>query len=154
MDIEIIGIKSRHLFNFRNLGLENDGLEINGKAIPLLGEFSSFADVVKDADFVIGPGSSCLIETPLLGKDYYYYQHTAFHEFCLSIRPAIFDYINLSSTMEQLRENILKKQPYRQGCSVQDIVDLEGVKTKEDLFHKFESGIQAVLDTIKDGKNT
>jgi len=56
--------------------------------------------------------------------------------------------------MEQLRENILKKQPYQQGCSLQDIVDLEGVKTKEDLFHKFESGIQAVLDTIKDGKNT
>ena len=61
MDIEIIGIKSRHLFNFRNLGLKNDGLEINGKAIPLLGEFSSFADVVKDADFVIGPGSTILI---------------------------------------------------------------------------------------------
>ena len=56
--------------------------------------------------------------------------------------------------MEQLRENILKKQPYRQGCSIQDIVDLGGGKTKEDLFHKFESGIQAVFDSIEDGKKS
>jgi hypothetical protein len=152
MDIGIIGIKSRHLFNFRNLGLVKDWLEINGKTIPLLGEFSSFNDVVKDADFVIGPGGTSLIEASLLGKDYYMYNHIVFQESYASTCFAIFDYINISNTMEQLRENILKRQPYKQGCSVNDLIDLEGVKTKEDLFDKFESGIQAVLDDLATSK--
>ena len=51
--------------------------------------------------------------------------------------------------MRQLHENILKRQPYKQGCSVNDLIDLEGVKTKEDLFNKFESGIKEVLHDIE-----
>ena len=89
-----------------------------------------------------------------MGKDYYVYQHTAFYEYAPNILPSLFDYVNGSFNMGQLRENILKRQPYKQGCSVNDLIDLEGVKTKEDLFHKFESGIQAVLDSIEDEKDS
>ena len=47
--------------------------------------------------------------------------------------------------MDQLKENILNKQPYNQGYSVKDLVDLEGIKTKEDIYNKFETVIQEVL---------
>ena len=154
LGIELIGIKNRYTFHYRNIGLPDKELVIDGMTIPLLSGYSSFPDAVKDADCVIGPASTALIEAGLMDKDYYVYQHTAFHEYVPSRLPSLFDYVNGSFDMEQLRENIHKKQPYRQGCSVQDIVDLEGVKTKEDLFHKFELGIQAVLDSIDDEKNT
>ena len=61
---------------------------------------------------------------------------------------SLFDYVNGSFDMCQLRNNIENRQPYKQGYSVNDLVDLEGVETKQDLFLKFESGIQAVLDNI------
>ena len=61
LGIEIIGIKSRYQHHYRNLGLENDKLEINGKVIHLLSGYYSFPDIVKDADFVIGPASTALM---------------------------------------------------------------------------------------------
>ena len=153
LGMEIIGIKSRHAFFFRNIGMTDEKLVVNGNAIPLLSGYSSFPDAIKNADCIIGPASTALIEAGLMGKDYYVYQHTEFHEYVPSILPSLMDYVNASFNMEQLRVNILKKQPYKQGCSVNDLIDLEGVKTKEDLFKKFESGIQAVLENIESSKN-
>lgn len=149
LEIELLGIKSRYQFHYRNLGLEDDKLEIDGKVIHLLSGYNSFPEAVKDADFVIGPASTALIEAGLMGKDYYVYQHTAFYKYVPNILPSLFDYVNGSFDMEQLRKNILKRQPYKQGCSVSDLIDLEGVKTKENLYNKFESGIQAVLNDIE-----
>jgi hypothetical protein len=64
-------------------------------------------------------------------------------------QPSIYKHVNVAFDMKQLRENILKRQPYKQGCSVNDLIDLEGVKTKENLYNKFKSGIQAVLNDIE-----
>jgi hypothetical protein len=153
LGMEIIGIKSRHAFQFSNIGLTDEKLVANGNAIPLLSGYSSFPDAIKDADCIIGPTSTALIEAGLMGKDYYVYQHTVFHEFVPNMLPSLFDYVNVSFNMGQLRENILKRTPYKQGCSVNDLVDLEGVNTKEDLYKKFESGIQAVLENIESLKN-
>ena len=149
--INLIGLKSRRRscsYTYSNIGLPDNKLVINGNAIPLLSGYASFADAVKYADFVIGPASTALIEAGLMDKDYYVYQHTAFHEYVPNMLPSLFDYINASFNMDQLRETIQNRRPYKQGCSVNDLIDLEGVKTKEDLFHKFESGIQAVLESI------
>ncbi|MDB3917360.1 hypothetical protein N9357_02725 [bacterium] len=149
LGIELIGIKNRHTFQYRNIGLTDNKLVINGNAIPLLSGYASFPDAVKYADFVIGPASTALIEAGLMDKDYYVYQHTAFHEYVPNMSSSLFDYVNGSFNMDQLRENIQNRRPYKQGCSVNDLIDLEGVKTKEDLYSKFESGIQAVLDNIE-----
>jgi hypothetical protein len=149
LGMEIVGIKNRHVFQYHNIGLADKKLVINGNAIPLLSGYSSFPDAIKGTDCVIGPASTALIEAGLMGKDYYVYQHTLFQEFVPNMLPSLFDYVNGSFNMGQLRENILKRQPYKQGCSVNDLIDLEGVKTKEDLFNKFESGIQAVLHDIE-----
>ena len=53
LEIELLGIKSRHAFHYRNIGLPDNKLVINGNAIPLLSGYASFPDAVKDADFVI-----------------------------------------------------------------------------------------------------
>jgi hypothetical protein len=152
LNIEVIGIKAKHQFQYRNLGITEDVLKIKDNAIPLLSNFP-FCDAVNNADFVIGPASTALIETNLLGKDYYLFQHTAFHKYSPSILPSLFDFVNASFDIVQLRKNIQNRQPYKEGCSINDLIDLEGVKTKEDLYHKFESGIQAVLDDIAKSKN-
>jgi hypothetical protein len=145
LGIELIGIKARHEMEFSNSGIETNELNLNGKKIPLLFGYTAFPEAVKEADIIIGPASTVIIEASLLSKDYYVYQQTPFHDFTLSILPALYDCVNVSYNMLQLRKNILNKQPYRQGCSVYDIVDLEGVKTREDLFRKFESGVEEVL---------
>ena len=49
LGMEIIGIKSRHAFQFKNIGLTDEKLVINGNAIPLLSGYSSFPDAIKDA---------------------------------------------------------------------------------------------------------
>jgi len=149
LKIELIGIKTRHSFSYNNLGLDDDIWRIEDHEIPLLSGYTTFPDAIKDADIVIGPASTALIEAGLLGKDYYVFQHTAFHEFIPSLFPSLFNYINASYSIEQLKKNILKKQPYKKGCSVNDLVDLDGVKSKEDLYRKYEVGIQEVLDDIE-----
>mgnify|MGYP001280075744 CR=1 FL=1 len=55
------------------------------------------------------------------------------------------EYINIAYSLKQLKENILNHRPYRKGCSVNDLVDLDGMETREDLFRKFETGVEAAL---------
>jgi len=153
LGIEITAIKARSSLHFRNFGLKDYKMEINDKVIPLLSGYSSFPDAAKEVDLIIGPASTALIEAGLMGKDYYVYQHTAFHENNPNIFKALFEFVNASFDMGQLRDNILKRQPYKQGYSVKDLLDLEGVETNEDLYKKFESSIEAVLDNIETSKN-
>ena len=120
-------------------------MKINGKNIPLLAGYSSFPDAAENADLIIGPCSTAIIEAGLMGKDYYLYQHTPFHEFTPSILPPVFDIVRASFSMEELRENILNKEFYKEGCSVYDLINLEGIETKEQLYNKFESDIKMIL---------
>lgn len=150
LGIELIGIKARHDMQFRNAGLETNEFTLDGRKLHLLFGYTAFPEAVKEADLVVGPASTALIEAGLLGKDYYVYQHMPFHEFTSSILPALYEYVNASYDMAQLREHILNKQPYKPGCSVYDLVDLEGVRNWEDLFSKFESGIVSVLESVQD----
>jgi hypothetical protein len=146
LGIKILGIKARFGFHFKNIGLIDDVLVIDGHSIPLLSGYKSFPDAVKNADMIIGPASTALIEAGLMGKDYFVYQHTAFHEFVPNMNSLFYNYVNVSFDMEQLRGNILKKQPYQQGCSINDLIDLKENKTKDDLYNKFESGIESILE--------
>ena len=89
LGIELIGIKTRHQFSFHNRGLNNGHFEIDGKVIPLIFGYTSLPQAIKEADLVIGPASTALIETSLLGKDYYVYQHSPFHQYSYSISSYI-----------------------------------------------------------------
>ncbi len=80
-----------------------------------------------------------------MGKDYYVYHHTPFHNFTPSILPAIFDTVNAAFSIKQLEVNILTKRPYQPGKKVYDLIDLTGVQTKHDLFTKFEAGVWDIL---------
>ena len=60
----------------------------------------------------------------------------------------LFEYINTSFSIRELKENILKRKTFRKGFSVNDLVSLNGVKNRQDLFSKFEDGIKAVIDLI------
>jgi len=149
LGIELIGIKGRLNILFSNSGLNTDYIILDGRKVPLLTGYTAFPEAVKDVELVIGMPGTALIEATLLGKDYYVYQHTPFHDFTPSILPALYGYVNVSYNMIQLRENILnKKQTYKQGFSVCDLVDLEGVQNREDLYRKFESEIMSVMESV------
>ena len=47
-----------------------------------------------------------------------------------------------------LKENILKRKTFKTGCSVNDLVSLDGVKNRQDFFRKFEAGIMSVIESI------
>ena len=145
LDLEVIGIKFRHDFNFRRLWGTSDSIEINGKDIPLIAGKSNFTDIVKEVDLVVGQVGTAVIEAGLMGKDYYVYHHTPFHNFTPSILPAIFDTVNAAFSIKQLEVNILTKRPYQPGKKVYDLIDLTGVQTKHDLFTKFEAGVWDIL---------
>ena len=49
-------------------------------------------------------------------------------------------------------ENILKRKTFKTGCSVNDLVDLDGVNNQQDLFRKFEAGIMSVIESIDEEK--
>jgi hypothetical protein len=153
LEIEFVGIKARHHFHFQNIGSIEDSLNIDGTEIPLISGYSSLPKVVNEVDMVIGPASTALIETNLLGKDYYIYQHAPFHEFTSSISSSLLGFVNASFNIDQLRENIMNKQPYKPGCSVDDFLDLKDVNNREELFSKFESRILSVLELNQHNKS-
>ncbi len=142
--IELSGIKARHSVQFKTLGYQCNQVEINNKLVPLLSGYTTFLDVIKDVDLIIGPPSTALIEAGLSGKDYYVYQHTAFHHTDTTLLSTFYNYVNAAFNLEQLRKNILKKQPYQVNCSVNDLLELCEIDTKGDLFHKFDSSIGVI----------
>ena len=107
--------------------------------------YGNLEEYLDQVDLVIGPISTALIETNLCGKDYYAYQNYRHLELVDGGQPSIYKYVNVAFDMKQLRENIEKKHTFKSNYSVKDLVDLDGIKTKKGLFHKFESEIQAVL---------
>jgi hypothetical protein len=145
LNIEIVGIKSRHHFNFQNLGIDGNVLDIGDCSMNLLSGYKDFPSHLDGVDFVVGPASTALIEAGLLGKDYYVYQHTFFQKISTSMGDALFDVVNASFSIEQLEKNIISRCPYKSGKSVRDIIDLSGVNIKEDLYSKFETNITTVL---------
>jgi hypothetical protein len=145
LDIKIIGIKARYGFQFEQMGIENNSIEINKNNIPLLSGYSTFPESVKNCDLVIGPASTAIIEAGLLGKDYFIYQHSRFHDYTPSIHSGLLKYVNVAFNIDELKTNILNSNPYKPDCSVFDLIDLEGVKTREDLLRKFERGVEAAF---------
>ena len=143
--IKIIGIKARGMYAFRKLGIKEDYIEYEGNKYELLSGYTSFPEAAREADIIIGPASTAIIEAALLGKDYYVYSHYPFHEKVASVLPAMYQILNAAFSIEQLRQNILNKQPFKAGYSVFDLVDLKGVRTKEDVYSKFE---RAIIDII------
>jgi hypothetical protein len=144
LDIEIIGIKIRDIVHVKARSMKNS-IEINGKKLPLIVGETSFPDAIKNADLVIGPSSTAVIESGLLGIDYYVYEPKPpglFDQF----QVCFYNYINVSHDTAQLKDNILKKKPYLSGCSVNDLLDWDSVTTKQDIFRKFEKVIKSILN--------
>ena len=146
LKIQIIGVKARAMHTFKNMGLQDDYLEYDEDQIPLLSGYSSFPEAAKNADLIIGPPSTALIEAAFLGKDYFAFSHSKFHETVPSILPHLYRIVNVAFTMEELRINILNKQPYHPGYTVGDLVDIEDIEDKNDFYRKFEKVIWNIVN--------
>jgi hypothetical protein len=131
----------------------DDNIKVGEHSIKVVQGYGNLVDYLDQVDLVVGPISTALIESGLCGKDYYAYQSHRHLELVDSGQPSIYKYVNVAFDMKQLRENIINKQTYEPNCSVSDLVDLDGIKTKEGLFQSFESEILAVLDDIATSKN-
>ena len=141
-------IKIRGSYVMENQGGNRDSVTICNQSIPIVQGYGNLEDYLGQVDIVIGPISTAMIESGLSGKDYYAYHNYRYLDLMENGHPSIYHYANISYSMKQLKENIQQKQPYKQGCSVNDLMDLEGVESNEDLYLKFESGIQSVLDNL------
>jgi hypothetical protein len=146
LGIELIGIKGRNKFMFYNLGITEDTVMINGKRIQLMSGYNGFPESVSEADIIIGPAGTALIEAGLMGKDYYVFQHSPYHEFNPFVKQALYDVVKVSFSIDDLRDNILNRQTYKQGHSVNDFVDLRELNNKGELFHKFENEIMSLVN--------
>jgi len=145
LGIEVKAIKARNNHHFKNIGISGDEMIVNGKRLPLLSGYKMFPDVIGDIDLIIGPPSTALIEAALLGKDYYTYQHTAYYKFTPSIMPALYDHVRVSFNMQQLKMNIQNRQIFVSGSDIPDLVFLDGIEDKQDLFDVFEKKVSSLL---------
>ena len=151
LEINLCGIKFRHNL-FSKVGIDNidDHVEIDGKTIPILSGYSSFKDSAQNADLIIGPHSTALIEAGLMGKDYFVYLDTEFIISELdSTRWPIDKYMYISYSIDQLRENIENNRVYKNGFSVNDFVDLSKINNRKDLFKKFNMVVNNIINDSK-----
>ena len=152
LGIKVVAIKARNISQFQCIGISKKTLSIGGKKIPLLSGYTSFPEAVKGIDLVIGPASTAVIEAGLLGVDYYVYQHCKFHRYTQSISHILFDIVNASFSMKQLKESILNRKNYKGDYSVYDLVNIAGLRDQQEIFDKFESGVQEILSSLESEK--
>jgi len=141
MNIKPVGLKARNSFVFKHMNIDGDSLKICNLEIPLLSGYSSFPEASAKADIIIGPISTALIEANLMGKDYFAYSDSLFHDKVPSIPSALFRFINVACSIDELRENIRNRKPFKDGYSIFDLVDLRSVKSKEELYQNFENAV-------------
>ena len=146
LNIKVAGIKARHIQDFKNNALDSDKMIICGKEYKLISGYTTFPNAVRDIDIIIGTGGTAFIESGLLGKDYYIYHHLPMHEYTRSIPGELYNYTNTSFSIDELKDNIINRKPFKDGSSIKDLVDLDSVKTKEQLFKNYELSITKLLD--------
>lgn len=144
LGIEPVAIKMKESYSFRHMDITPDFLESNGREIPLLSGYDSFPQAAEGVDIVIGPHvTTAVIEAALMGIDYYSFSPLQTPRGIPSIPEALYPILNIAHSMDELKRNIIDKRPYNDGYSVYDLIDMDAVKTKEDLYTKFE-------DTLSD----
>lgn len=146
LKIKIIGIKARELYDFHYLGMKEDYVEYAGERIPLVAGYDSFSEVAKEADLIIGPPTTAIIEAGLLGKDYFLYCPGNFYETVSSLVSVLYKMLKTASCIEELKDNILSGKPYRYEYSVFDLVDLKGAKDKLGLYQTFENVLLEIIN--------
>ena len=128
MNIKVVGIKARSLNEFSKGGLSKT-LNINGNEIPLYFGNSSLPNILSKADFAVGPLSTAMVETVLLGKDYYIFQSSDHSPYSMSHSKGLYQYVNISTKVDQLKNNIEKRSYFKNGCTIEDFVN-----NKENYF--------------------
>lgn len=145
LNLEVIGIKARMKTFFQLLGIKEDYLECNGQKIPLLSGYGSFPETAKKSDLIIGPINTALIEASLLGKDYYAYVPKKVYRGVSCLLTGVYEIVYVAGSIEELQFNIVNRRTYREGCSVNDLVDLFNMKNEEDVYKKFENAICEII---------
>ena len=152
LEINLTAIKLRHNL-FSRVGGGNKEVNINGKIIPLLSGYSSFKEHAQNADLIIGPECTALIESAMMGKDYFVYKNTdvVMSEVDSTRSPFLEKHMYVSYSIDQLRENIKNNRVYRKGFSVNDFLDLSKINNKEDLFKKFNMAVNDIINDRLEG---
>jgi hypothetical protein len=151
LEINLSAIKLRHNLFSRVGGGVNNEVNINGKIIPLLSGYSSFKEHAQNADLIIGPASTAIIEAGLMGKDYFVYKNTdiVMSEVDSTRWPFLEKHMYVSYSIDQLRENIENNRVYKNGFSVNDFVDLSKINNRKDLFKKFNMVVNNIINDSK-----
>ncbi len=143
MQCEIIGFKGRNDDFFSRLGF-NEKVTINNKDYPLITGYETFPKVAKEADFIIGPISTSIIEAGLLGVDYYPFKSIN-QNLMMSISKPIYKILHVAKNISQLKDNIVNKRIYQDDFCVTDLISLKKSHRAEELFLNFEDSLNKAM---------
>ena len=146
LNIEIVGIKVRDERHLNINKMKKDTITVNGKKIPILVNCGTFVTIINDLniDIVVGGKSTSIMEIGLLGVDYYIYERSKSGR-SDQVMQSFYKYLNVSHNVEELKENILGNNPYSDGYSVNDLIDVNGIFTQEGIFQKLEEVVETVV---------
>jgi hypothetical protein len=146
LNIEIVGIKVRDERHLSINKMKKDTITVNGKKIPILVNCGTFVTIINDlnVDLVVGGNSTAIMEIGLLGVDYYVYERSKTGN-SNQVKQSFYKYLNVSHNVEKLKENILGNNPYSDGYSVNDLIDISGIFTQEGIFQKLEEVVETVV---------
>lgn len=147
LDIEVIGIKTRGTKYMLRHSMGADTVMHRGREVPLISDNITFPEAAKNVDLVIGPLSTALIEAGLMGIDYFTYSSRASYVGIPSILQSVYDIVNAAGTIDELHKNIIAKSQYHNEYSVSDLIDLEKIRTEDDLYRRFEETLSGVISS-------
>jgi len=139
LGIEIIGIKVGPEEVLRRLALNSAYFIYKERRIPIFSGYSSFPEVASKADCIIGSIGTSIIEAGLMGIDYYLYVPPAPECVTPTFFPALYSMMRIARTPEELYQNIRNRQPYHDGHSVADLVDLSAFSSEAKLCENFST---------------
>ena len=145
LDIEILGVKGRYTSTSEFRNANNKSLSVNGNNLKLYSGYSNFIDIVKEVDMVIGPPSTALIETFLMNKTYFCYQHCEFYNYSRSFKEGLYKYINCSFSYDILEKNILNNRPFKNEYSIEDIINLNKYESESNFYNEFETKLNELI---------
>jgi hypothetical protein len=143
LNIEILGVKIRDESHFKTRSMQNF-LIIDGVNIPVITHDVLFSDIVKEADIVIGPESTAILEAGLSGVDYFLYNPIVPKPLD-KFQKSLYKYVNVAHTIIDLKKNIEEKKPYVSDYCVDELIDLTNEESGHSICLKIDSVIRSII---------
>ena len=143
LNIEILGVKIRDEAHFETRSM-SPFISVDGLNVPVITHEVFFSDIVREADIVIGPESTAILEAGLSGVDYFLYNPLA-PKPSDKFQKSLYNYLNVAHSIIDLKKNIKEKKPYLGNYGVEELIDLNDAKNGHSICLKIDSIIKSII---------